>query len=64
VLFATHNIAEVQRHATRMLLLTDGRMLFDGPPAELPNRVAGRDLEEALVAFLAEQDVAAEVKGS
>jgi len=54
ILFATHNIAEVQRHATRMLLLADGRMLFDGPPAELPAMVPGGDLEQRLVAFLAE----------
>ena len=59
VLFATHNIAEVQRHATRMLLLDDGRMLFDGPPAELPATHTGGDLEQRLVAFLAEREAAA-----
>jgi len=36
VLFSTHNIGEVQRHAGRMLLLGDGRLLFDGIPASLP----------------------------
>ena len=59
ILFATHNIAEVQRHATRMLLLADGRMLFDGPPADLPSGVPGGDLEQRLVAFLAEYERAA-----
>jgi ABC-2 type transport system ATP-binding protein len=54
VLFSTHNVAEVERYATRVLLLADGELLFTGTPAELERAVGGdpRDLEAALVHFL------------
>jgi ABC-type multidrug transport system ATPase subunit len=48
-------MAEVQRHAGRVIVLDRGEELFDGPPAELM-RAAGdgdvRELEGALVAFV------------
>jgi ABC-2 type transport system ATP-binding protein len=50
VLFSTHNIGEVERWASRMLVLCGGRLLYDGAPDALPG--AGDGLEEALVAFL------------
>ena len=54
VVFSTHHVGEAQRHADRLLVLDDGRMLFDGPPAELmvESGVQARDLEDALVRFL------------
>jgi ABC-2 type transport system ATP-binding protein len=55
VLFSTHNVSEAQRYASRMLVLADGRLLFDGAPAELLSQggePAGGDLERALVRFL------------
>jgi ABC-2 type transport system ATP-binding protein len=55
VLFSTHNVSEVQRYADRVLVLADGRLLFDGAPAALLERAgepAGGDLERALVRFL------------
>jgi ABC-2 type transport system ATP-binding protein len=54
VVFSTHNVAEVERYAHRVLLLADGELLFTGTPAELEQAVGGdpRDLEAALVAFL------------
>ena len=55
VLFSTHNVSEAQRYAGRVLVLADGRLLFDGPPAALLERTgerAGGDLERALVRFL------------
>jgi ABC-2 type transport system ATP-binding protein len=56
VVFATHDIAEAERHADRVLVLADGELLFDGPPAEL-HRISGaaehEDMEQAFVAFLA-----------
>jgi ABC-2 type transport system ATP-binding protein len=54
VVFSTHNVAEVERYATRVLLLADGELLFTGTPRELEQAVGGdpRDLEAALVAFL------------
>lgn len=54
VAFSTHNVAEVERYATRVLLLADGELLFTGTPAELERTVGGdpRDFETALVHFL------------
>lgn len=54
VVFSTHDVAEVERYAGRVLLLADGELLFTGTPAELEQAVGGdpRDLEAALVRFL------------
>ena len=53
VVFATHNIAEVERYATRVLVLADGELLFGGTPEELEEKVGdSRDLEAAFVRFL------------
>jgi ABC-2 type transport system ATP-binding protein len=54
VVFATHDVGEVERYAHRVLLLADGELLFTGSPAELEAAVGGdpRDLEAALLAFL------------
>ncbi len=54
VVFATHDIAEAERHAQRVLVLADGELLFSGTPAELKSAVAAGDgdLEQAFVAFL------------
>ena len=57
VVFSTHNVAEVERYASRILVLVDGRLLFVGTPAELDRAVGGerRDLESAFVDFLNER---------
>jgi len=55
VIFATHDIAEAERHADRVLVLGDGEALFDGTPAELKAEARGGergDLEQAFVGFL------------
>ena len=54
VVFSTHNVAEVERYASRVLLLADGELLFTGTPGEMEQRVGGdpRDFEAALVGFL------------
>ncbi|MEA2373401.1 MAG: type transport system ATP-binding protein [Solirubrobacteraceae bacterium] len=58
VVFATHDIAEAERHARRVLVLADGELVFSGTPAMLKAAVAldgqpaETDLEEAFVAFL------------
>jgi len=54
VLFTTHDIAEAGRHASRLLVLADGELLFSGRPGELP-RDDGADLESAFVGFLRER---------
>ncbi len=55
VIFATHDIAEAERHAHRVLVLADGELLFNDTPGEL-KAVAGadeeHDLEQAFVSFL------------
>ena len=55
VVFATHDIAEAERHADRVLVLADGEALFNGPPAEL-HTLSGaaehEDMEQAFVRFL------------
>jgi ABC-2 type transport system ATP-binding protein len=58
VLFSTHTLGEVQRNASRVLVLDHGELLFDGAPEALMGRAGegtpdhGGDLEHALVAFL------------
>jgi len=54
VIFCTHDIAEAERHAHRILVLADGDLLFNGTPAELKTAAhAGEgDLEQAFVSFL------------
>ena len=61
VVFSTHNVAEAERYAGRVLVLGDGELLFTGTPAELERAVTvpGRagdehpvDFEAAFVRFL------------
>ena len=57
VVFSTHNVAEVERYASRVLLLADGELLFTGTPSELERAVGGdpHDFEAAFVHFLHER---------
>ena len=54
VVFATHNIQEADRYASRLIVLADGELLFTGSPRELEQLVGatGLDFEAAFVAFL------------
>jgi ABC-2 type transport system ATP-binding protein len=57
ILFSTHNVAEAERYATRILVLGDGKLLFTGTPAELEQAVHTRDhtpgdFESSFVRFL------------
>jgi ABC-2 type transport system ATP-binding protein len=56
VVYSTHNVAEAERYADRVLVLADGELLFTGTPAELESTVGGRhetpDFEAAFVRFL------------
>jgi ABC-2 type transport system ATP-binding protein len=55
VVYTTHDVAEAERHADRLLVLADGELLFTGSPAEL-ERATGEhdalDFEGAFVRFL------------
>jgi ABC-2 type transport system ATP-binding protein len=56
IVFSTHNVAEAERYAHRVLVLADGELLFSGTPAELARAAAsdpgGLDFEGAFVEFL------------
>lgn len=56
VVYATHNVAEAERYADRVLVLADGELLFAGTPTQLERAAGGgpRDLEATFVRFLAE----------
>jgi ABC-2 type transport system ATP-binding protein len=56
VIFSTHNVAEVERYADKVLVLVDGELLFTGTPAQLEQTVGdSRDFEAAFVRFLHER---------
>jgi len=59
VVYATHNVAEAERYADRVLVLADGELLFSGSPRELEETVQGAaeapDFESAFVRFLHEK---------
>jgi ABC-2 type transport system ATP-binding protein len=55
VVYSTHDVAEAERHADRVLVLAEGELLFDGSPAALFQATGthgGADFETAFVAFL------------
>jgi ABC-2 type transport system ATP-binding protein len=55
VVYSTHNVAEAERYADRVLVLADGELLFTGTPAELEQATGGHeaiDFEGAFVRFL------------
>ena len=60
VVFSTHNVAEAERYAQRLVVLADGELLFNGSPDEFA-RAATREssshpgFEGAFVEFLRER---------
>ena len=58
VVYTTHNVAEAERHADRLLVLADGELLFTGTPAALEEATGEHDVldfEGAFVRFLRER---------
>ena len=58
IVFSTHNVAEAERYADRVLVLVEGSLVFAGVPAELERAVGSagvRDFEAAFVRFLHER---------
>jgi ABC-2 type transport system ATP-binding protein len=57
--YSTHNVAEAERYADRVLVLADGELLFTGSPRDLEQAVGARDrdldFESAFVTFLHER---------
>jgi ABC-2 type transport system ATP-binding protein len=57
VVYSTHIVAEAERYAQRVVVLDQGRLLFDGPPAELAREGGdAADFEQAFVSFLRRQE--------
>jgi len=54
IVYSTHNVAEADRYADRILVLADGELLFTGTPRQLEAAVGGDpyDFEAAFVRFL------------
>ena len=53
VLFSTHNVAEAERNAHRVVVIADGEVLFEGSARELEAEVSSdADFETAFVEFL------------
>ena len=54
VLYSTHNVADADRYADRVLVLADGELLFAGTAHELKSQAGAGDLdfESAFVHFL------------
>ena len=68
VVFSSHNVAEAERYANRVIVLADGELLFSGSPAELARAAdtdssgvgpgagaGGLGFEAAFVEFLRER---------
>jgi ABC-2 type transport system ATP-binding protein len=58
VVFSTHNVAEAERYAQRVIVLADGELLFSGSPGELAREArtdGGLGFEGAFVEFLRER---------
>jgi ABC-2 type transport system ATP-binding protein len=55
VVFSTHIVGEAERYARRVIVLDDGALLFDGPPAQLKRESGQEDFERAVVSFLRER---------
>jgi ABC-2 type transport system ATP-binding protein len=49
LLVTSHNMVEVERIAERVVFLSDGRVVADGPPAEVAARFGRDDLEEVFL---------------
>jgi ABC-2 type transport system ATP-binding protein len=53
VLFSTHNVAEAERNAHRVIVLADGELIFEGSAQQLESEVGtNQDFETAFVEFL------------
>ena len=53
IVFSTHNVAEAERNANRVIVLADGELIYEGSAKELEDEVGtDSDFETAFVEFL------------
>ena len=53
IIFSTHNVAEAERNANRVIVLADGELIYSGSAREMEREVGGEtDFETAFVEFL------------
>jgi ABC-2 type transport system ATP-binding protein len=63
LLVTSHNMVEVERIAERVVFLSDGRVVADGPPAEVAASFDSGDLEEVFLRLAGERQAAEHVQG-
>jgi ABC-2 type transport system ATP-binding protein len=63
LLVTSHNMLEVERIAERVIFLSDGRVVADGPPAEVAARFGRDGLEEVFLHLADERQASEHVEG-
>jgi ABC-2 type transport system ATP-binding protein len=64
LLVTSHNMVEVERIAERVVFLSDGRVVADGPPAAVAARFGRDDLEEVFLHLAAGRQAPEHVEGA
>jgi len=63
LLVTSHNMVEVERIAERVVFLSAGRVVADGPPVEVAARFGRDDLEEVFLHLASERQASEHTEG-
>jgi ABC-2 type transport system ATP-binding protein len=63
LLVTSHNMVEVERIAERVVFLSAGRVVADGPPLEVAARFGRDDLEEVFLHLASERQASEHTEG-
>ena len=63
LLVTSHDMVEVERIAERVVFLSDGRVVADGPPLEVAARFGRDDLEEVFLHLASERQASEHTEG-